>query len=320
MDGAAGCTLRLMRVLVLGGTRFLGRALVAELLGAGHTVAIVHRGNHEVDFGPDVDHIHCDRRELTARRGELAAFAPDVAIDLAAMTAADAEALDAAIDPAVRLIAASSADVYRAFGSIYSGTVTDAVPLPEDAPLRTEPPPDRVAMEGWTYDSSAYEKLDVERIYRARGATICRLPIVYGEHDYCRREECVLARVRAGGRRIPVGPGTLLISRGYAPELARALRLAAEQDERGGVFNLAERECASVRLWIEAILAAAEHEAELVRVPEEEIPDDLGFSADIPQHLLVDPGRAERLLDWTHAPWRECVGRSVRWHLANPPD
>ncbi|HYC81671.1 MAG TPA: NAD-dependent epimerase/dehydratase family protein [Solirubrobacterales bacterium] len=307
-----------MRVLVLGGTRFLGRALVAELLSAGHTVAVVHRGLHEVELGPAVEHIHCDRHELATRRDELAAFSPDVVVDLAAMTAADAEAVDAAIDPSVALVAASSADVYRAFGSIYEETVTDAVPLAEDAPLRTGPPPDRVVMEGWSYEASSYEKLDVERIYRERGATICRLPIVYGEHDYRRREEFVLSRIRAGQRRIPVGPGTLLLSRGYAPELARGLRLAAEQGGAGDVFNLAEHECASVRLWIEAILAAAGHEAELVRVSDEELPDDLGFSAEIQQHLLVDSSRAARLLGWTHAPWRECVAKSVRWHLAHP--
>ena len=94
--------------------------------------------------------------------------------------------------------------------------------------------------------------------------------------------------------------------------------LAAEQGGAGDVFNLAEHECASVRLWIEAILAAAGHEAELVRVSDEELPDDLGFSAEIQQHLLVDSSRAARLLGWTHAPWRECVAKSVRWHLAHP--
>jgi nucleoside-diphosphate-sugar epimerase len=308
-----------MRTLVLGGTRFIGRALVAELLGAGHTVAIVHRGEHEIDLPPEVAHIHTERSRLVDCREQLSRFSPDAAIDLSAMTAGDAEALDAAIDPSVPLVAVSSADVYRAFGSLYKGAVTDAVPLSEDAPLRTAPPPDRVAMPGWAYEPSRYEKLDVERIYLERGATICRLPVVYGEHDYKRREEFVLSRVRAGRDRIPVGPGTLLISRGYAPELARGLRLAAERGGQGEVFNLAERDCAPVLLWMREILAAAGHEAVLVRVPEGDLPSDLGLTAEIPQPLLVDTSKAARELGWVHAPWRECVARSVRWHLANPP-
>jgi nucleoside-diphosphate-sugar epimerase len=309
-----------MRTLVLGGTRFIGPALITELLGAGHTVAIVHRGDHEVDLPREVEHIHTERSRLVACREQLSRFSPDAVIDLSAMTAADAEALDAAIGRSVTLVAASSADVYRAFASLYEGTVTDAVPLTEDAPLRIDPPPDREVMPGWAYEASRYEKLDVERIYLQRGATICRLPLVYGEHDYRRREEFVLSRVRARRDRIPVGAGTLLLSRGYAPELARGLRLATERGNQGEVFNLAERDSATVRLWMEEILAAAGHEAELVRVPEEWLPDDLGFTAEIPQPLLVDSSEADRALGWVHAPWRECVARSVSWHLDNPPD
>ncbi|HEX5591820.1 MAG TPA: NAD-dependent epimerase/dehydratase family protein [Solirubrobacterales bacterium] len=313
---------RSLRVLVLGGTRFIGRALVMELLGCGHEVAVVHRGEHEGGLPAEVLHIHTDRSRLPARREELASFAPDVAVDLSAMTAADAEVLAATLDPSVPLVAASSADVYRAFGSLHEGVVTDPVPLREDAPLRTGPPPDRVVMAGWSYEADRYEKLDVERIYLERGATICRLPVVYGEHDYKRREEFVLSRVRAGCDRIPIGAGTLLLSRGYAPEIARALRLAAERAVEGArneIFNLAEPETATVRLWMQEILAAAGHEAELVRVPEERLPEDLGFTAEFQQPLVLDCSKAERELGWVHAPWRTCVANSVRWHLANPP-
>jgi nucleoside-diphosphate-sugar epimerase len=311
-----------LRILVFGGTRFIGRALVLDLLGCGHEVGVVHRGQHEGDLPSEVAHIHVERSRLPSSQEELASFAPDVAVDLSAMTAPDAEALVATLGGSVPLVAASSADVYRAFASLYEDVVTDAVPLRENAPLRAEPPPDRVVMEGWSYEAADYEKLDVERIYLERGAAICRLPVVYGEHDYKRREEFVLARIRGGRDRIPVGAGTLLLSRGYAPEIARAIRLAAERAASGAegeIFNLAERETATVRLWIQEILAVAGHEAELVRVPEDQVPDDLGFTAEFPQPLLMDCSKAERELGWVHAPWQECVSKSVRWHLANPP-
>jgi nucleoside-diphosphate-sugar epimerase len=285
---------RSLRVLVLGGTRFIGRALVFELVNCGHSVAVVHRGEHEGELPPEVPHIHADRGRL-------------------------AERAVAVLDPALPVVAASSADVYRAFRSLYEGTATDAVPLREDAPLRAEAPPDQVVMPGWSYEADLYEKRDVERIYLERGATICRLPLVYGEHDYRRREEFVLSRARAGRDRIPVGSGTLLLSRGYAPEIARGLRLAVERSPQGEIFNLAEQETATVRLWIQEILAVADHQAELVRVPEEQLPDDLGLTAEFQQPLVVDCSKAERELGWTHAPWRECVASSVRWHLANPP-
>jgi nucleoside-diphosphate-sugar epimerase len=310
-----------MRVLVLGGTRFIGLALVEEMLAAGHTVAIVHRGQHEpADLPPTVEHIHTARRDLPAHRDAVARFAPDAAVDLAAMTAADAEAALAALDPAVKLVAVSTIESYRVFDSIYAGTVTDAVPLAEDAPLREGPypAPEQAVSQGWDYDADSYDKLAVERLYLERGATVCRLPLVYGPRDYKRREDFVLARVRAGRERIPVGPGTFLTSRGYAPELARGLRLAAERGP-GGVFNLAESASPTVGLWVQEILAAASASAELVRVPEDLLPPDMGLTGEIPQPWLVDAGKAARELGWVHADWRECTGRSVRWHLENPP-
>jgi nucleoside-diphosphate-sugar epimerase len=249
-----------MRVLVLGGTRFIGLALVEDLLGARHTVAIVHRGEHEpADLPRTVEHIHTSRRDLPAHHEAIARFAPDAAVDLAAMTAIDAEAALAALHPAVVLVAVSTIESYRAFDSIYAGTVTDAVPLAEDAPLREGPypAPEEAVSQGWDYDPGSYDKLAVEGLYLERGATVCRLPLVYGPRDYKRREDFVLARVRAGRERIPVGPGTFLTSRGYAPELARGLRLVAERGP-GGVFNLAESASPTVGLWALEILAAAE--------------------------------------------------------------
>lgn len=307
-----------MRVVVLGGTRFIGRALVAELAGAGHEVAVAHRGEHE-DGGEDAArHFHFDRRDLSSHRDELLGFGPDAVIDMSAMTADDAERAASVFGDDVRMVVASSGDVYRACASVAAGVVTDAVPLREDAPLRDGPTPDRgVVLSGWDYDTSAYEKLEVERAYRERGGIVCRLPMVYGEHDYKRREEFVLRHVRAGHRRIEIGPGTFLWSRGYAPELARGMRLAAERADPGETFNLAERECAPIRLWVEEILAAADHDAELVQVPEDQVPDEMALTKTIPQPWQLDSTKAATNLDWTHAPWQECVHRSVRWHMAN---
>lgn len=310
-----------MRVVVLGGTRFIGRALVADLTSAGHEVAIVHRGRHEAERDGAARHFHLDRRDLRRHRDELLGLRPDALIDMSAMTAADAEAAVGVFGDSVRKVVASSGDVYRACASVAAGIVTDAVPLSEDAPLREGPTPDRdVSLPGWDYDPTAYEKLDVERLYREQGGIVCRLPMVYGELDYKRREEFVLRRVRAGRARIPVGPGDFLWSRGYAPEIARGMRLAAERADPGEVFNLAEAECAPIRAWIEEILIAADHDAELVQVPDNQVPDDLALTRTIPQPWQVDSTKARTQLDWTHAPWRECVPHSVRWHLANPPE
>ena len=188
-----GQTCRL-RVIVLGGTRFIGRAIVEELVGAGHDVLVVHRGQLEPDDMPRVPHLHFDRSDLTEHRTELAEFRPEGAIDCRALTHADAEIALAALPADIRLVVISSMDVYRAFGAAIEGTETDPVPLDEDSPVRS----DRYPYRGKSPDRYDYDKLDVEDVYLPAGATSLRLPMVYGPRDYQLREEYILRRVRAG--------------------------------------------------------------------------------------------------------------------------
>jgi nucleoside-diphosphate-sugar epimerase len=306
--------------MVLGGTRFIGRAVVEELLGAGHEVLVVHRGHNEPEGLPDVPHLHVHRRDLASRAADLNRFAPDGVIDMSAMTGLDAAAALEAIQPGPRLVVASSIDVYRAFSSLWAGTVTDAVPLTEESAVRSKPPPDRSSvMEGYDYDPADYENLDVEAAYLARQGTVCRLPMVYGPYDFKRRENFVLRRLRAGRRALPIGVGGFLWSRGYAPELARGIRLALEDPSGAGeVFNLCEAQCAPIRLWIEQIVAAAGADIELTRVPDDTLPEDLDMTGDIAHHWMTSPEKAYRQLGWRHADPEACVSGSVQWHLDQP--
>jgi hypothetical protein len=48
-----------MRILVIGGTRFIGLAAVRALADAGHDITIFHRGQTEPDLPASVKHIHC---------------------------------------------------------------------------------------------------------------------------------------------------------------------------------------------------------------------------------------------------------------------
>jgi nucleoside-diphosphate-sugar epimerase len=311
-----------MRTIVIGGTRFIGRAVVAELVAHDHDVLLVHRGHHEPADLPRAEHLHIDRRELAAVRPELERFRPDAVIDMSAMTAEDAEAVLAAVPDDIRVLAVSSMDVYRAFDALWNGTVTDAVPLRENSPLRTGPPPDRgIVPPGYSYDPATADKVLVENVYRAHNATICRLPMVYGPHDYQRREEFILARVRAGRREIPIGSANFLWSRGHAADLAGAMRLAVEDEGSAGeTFVLCEHECASIELWARQILEAAGSDAELVRVDDDALPVDLELTGHLSQHLVGDASKARRQLGWRHSPPADRVAESVTWHLAHPPE
>src|SRR5262249_56360735 len=85
------------------------------------------------------------------------------------------------------------------------------------------------------------------------------------------------------------------------------------------IFNIAETQTASMRLWAEQILRVAEFDAELVRVADEVLPQDLKYTGSVLQHLQADAARARSRLGWTPGDPLEGLRKSVAWHLANPP-
>src|SRR5256885_16680067 len=184
---------------------------------------------------PAVQHLHCERGELAAHRKELDAFRPEAVVDCRALTRTDAELALGALPDAKRWIVISSVDVSRAFGSLNSELETDPVPIDEESAVRPTRYPYRGQMPGMDH----YDKLDVEDVYVPRGATVLRLPMVYGEHDYQRREEFLLRRVRAGRKRIPFGAGMWLARRGFVRGVARPVGpLVPDSAAGGGVENL----------------------------------------------------------------------------------
>jgi nucleoside-diphosphate-sugar epimerase len=305
-----------LKVIVFGGTRFIGRAIVEELAGAGHEVLVVHRGNLEPAGMPVVEHLHVERTDLVAHRQELADFRPEAAIDCRALTRADAETVLEALPSDLRLVVISSVDVYRAFGALNQNLETDPVPLDETSPVR----PTRYPYRGQTPGLEEYDKLDVEDVYLPRGATSVRLPMVYGEHDYQLREEFILRRQRAGRDRIPFGSGSWLACRGYVRDIARGVHLVLQTPAAAGhVLNLCEDRTYSMRMWSRMILDAAGSAAELVRVADDVLPEDLKPTGTLSQHIPVSAHKAREMLGWATSDPKESLSTTVRWHLANPP-
>jgi nucleoside-diphosphate-sugar epimerase len=201
-------------------------------------------------------------------------------------------------------------DVYRAYESLHADRQTDAVPLDERSPLRT-----RTHVDG-----PGRENLEVEAAYGPHGAIVLRLGAVYGEHDYQERCEFVLRRVRAGRSRIPIGSGTFLFSRVYVRDVARAVHRALGATAlEGRAFNVCEGRTWAYRRFAEEILRAAGSDAELVRVPEAMLPDDMLLTRSLSQHLLGDAGAARSALGWEETDPRVALTRTVTWHLSHPP-
>ena len=159
-----------MRILLIGGTGFVGSFLAPELQRRGAEVATLTRGRSPIAHADGLTRIIGDRKRLRDALSSIRAFAPDVVVDLVLSSGTQARELMSVLHGATgRVVAISSIDVYRACGILHGleeGPL-EPVPLTEDSPLRTKlatyPPAQIAALQqifGWLDDE--YDKIPVE--------------------------------------------------------------------------------------------------------------------------------------------------------------
>jgi nucleoside-diphosphate-sugar epimerase len=233
-----------MRVLVIGGTVFIGKHVVRRLIELGHGVTVFHRGEPEPADLPQLAHIHGDRASIGDFAAEFARLQPDAVLDMRSMTERDATSLLAAVRGATRrIIGISSVDVYRAYGRLHGSEPGPIEPMPitEDTPLRETLYPYRGERDDPGLD--AYDKIPVERACLGDAeiaGTIVRLPAVHGEGDYQHRLLIELLRFVAGRPFVlyPQEAEHWRWPRAYAGNVAEAIALAVTDERAAGrVYN-----------------------------------------------------------------------------------
>lgn len=313
-----------MKVLIIGGTSFIGPPLVRRLVDLGNTVALFHRGQTRAELPPSVEHIPGDRRNLEQYATEIHGFGPDVVVDMIAFTEADALGfMEAFRSLARRVVVISSADVYRAYGrfiGVESGPV-EPTPLGEDAPLRSALFPYRRQAKGPDDFLYGYDKIPVERIVLGDPdlpATVLRLPMVHGPGDLYHRLSAYLKRMDDRRTAILVDEGLAgwKCPRGYVDNVAAAIALAVVDDRpMGGVFNVAEPVAFTEADWIHRIGEVVGWRGKVVSVPDRRIP----VQYDVEQSLDTDSGRLRRVLGYHEAvDPREALELTIAWERANP--
>ncbi|MFF0829635.1 NAD-dependent epimerase/dehydratase family protein [Brevibacillus sp. NPDC003359] len=317
-----------MKILLLGGTRFIGPHAVKRLVDSGHEVAVFNRGitPGAASLPQGVVSITGDRSRLDEYREAFRSFAPDVVVDLFPYTEADAHLLmETFQDIAGRVVAISSCDVYQAFGrvnKIESGPITTE-PLTEQSTLCEK----RYPFRGHRSDREYYDKVLVEQVVMGKQSlpgTILRLPMVYGPHDYQHRVYPYLQQMRDGSPFILIEEGfaSWRWARGYVEDIAHAICLVATDDRaKNQIYHVAEEQCLSMREWIERIGSVYGWNGKVITAPSAELPNEWVPQIETKQHVQLDTAKIRRELGYTEqTAAEESMRRTLAWELDHPPE
>ncbi len=215
-----------MKLLVLGGTKFLGRAVVEDALAHGHEVTLFNRGRTNPGLFPEAEHLRGDREsDLSALTGRSWDAVVDPSGYVPGIVRASAELL---ADAAQQYVFVSSISYYADFRE----------PRSEDDPAAElgDLPDDRLLDDYSNYGAlKARSETAVRDVFGER-ALVVRPGLIVGPHDPTDRFTYWPRRAKRGGPVLapapPDGPVQMIDVRDLAAWMVRLV-----EEGRGGVFN-----------------------------------------------------------------------------------
>ena len=272
-----------VKILVMGGTRFVGKPLVAQLLSEGHQLTLFTRGKNPVPAG--VEHL-CGDRSSAEGLAALQGRSFDVIVDSSGRTLDDSRAvIERTGAPSHRFLYVSSAGVYAD---------SELWPLTEDSP--TDP------------QSRHSGKLDTEAWLSAEKIpfTSFRPTYIVGAGNYNPVESWFFDRI-VHGRTVPLpGDGTTITQLGHVNDLAAAMALSLGVDAAANrVYNCSSVQGITFRGLVAAAARACGKDPASVEIRSFD-PSGLDKKArkTFPlrmAHFLTDVTRVQRELAWTPA-------------------
>jgi 2'-hydroxyisoflavone reductase len=304
-----------MNCLVIGGTGFIGRLLVAELLKQEHSVTILHR-RPKHDLGRRVQNIVADRNDAAALKAALTGKKFEVVFDNVydwerGTTAAHVEGtVRAAGSNLHRYVFMSSVAAYGDGLNHHEG---DAL-APDDAP-------------DLYVRNKAMSERALFRLHQRIGLPVVTLrpPYIYGPGNPYYREAYFWDRLRASRAVILPGDGRRLMQFVYVRDLLwAALRSLDEPNAAGHAFNIANARPLSQAEVVEAFAKACNKPVRFVRIQREYILRAgghpmgpkfyFGMYFDMPPITQVT-AKAQRVLKFKPTDFAAGLKETYRWYL-----
>jgi 2'-hydroxyisoflavone reductase len=271
-----------MKMLILGGTLFLGRALVDAALARSHGVTIFHRGRQSRAPIAGVETLLGDRDgQLDALHGREWDVVVDTSGYVPRLVRASADLLAGSVR---RYVFVSSISVYADFSR----------PIPEDAPLATMPNERQEEVTGATY--GPLKVLCEQAVSKALPgrALIVRPGLIVGPNDPTNRFTYWTGRVARGGEILapgaPEAPVQFIDARDLAEWMVRMM-----ESEQVGTFNATGPDhVLTMAHFLDACRTASGSDARFTWVSEDFLAEQgVAPWSELPLYLPSSPGTHE---------------------------
>lgn len=241
------------RVLIAGGSYFIGKEITNELVKNGYEVTLLNRGNNKVN---DVTQLVCDRNQKEEMEAVLEGKKFDFFVDVSGLNKLQAEIICNAIDTTElkKTLFISSSAVYDV----------------EHIKARFREDDRMKANKFW--GSYGTDKIEAERTFRTHmekkkiPLTIVRPPYVYGENNYVQRESFIFEHIMM--HRSVLLPNTnKKLQFIYAKDLAVIVRKLLEMSsEKTEIYNVGNSEYVTAKEWVQMCAEATGKKVELVTI------------------------------------------------------
>lgn len=249
-----------MKVLVLGGTRFVGLRLVRMLASKGYDITILNRGKTQAKLPEGIKRLYADRRYPDTVREALKGQDFDVIFDITGYQVRN-------LEPVVEIFAGRVGHyIFQSTCGVYA--LSEYLPIREDFP-RLSPITTLTGLSAYEIEKVQCEDYLLQA-YKERGfpVSIIRCPPIYGPENWMdEREASFFVRLLQGRKILIPGDGSTYLHFVHIDDVARAhISIVGKKNTFGQAYNIAAAEAVSINGYIDAIAEAVGVEAKKVYI------------------------------------------------------
>ena len=294
------------KVLVLGGSYFVGRKLVEFLAERGYAVTVLNRGTRPLSVA-GVQQICCDRNDGEGMKAALLGKAFDYVIDVSWQDVFWVE----------KLCAALSFETVKKLVFISSSAVYDVehlqIPFVESDVLAEN--------KYWTFYGKG--KIDAESYYseflreKDTELVILRPPYIYGEYNYAQRESLIFRQLMED-KPVVIPASNPKLQFIYTEDLAAIVEcLFNTETGKESVFNVGNRDAVTSREWVRACARVTGKIPEILEVNYAELGKNVrDFYPFFDYDNVLEVSKINEIIS-KETPFEEGLKKAFAWFLEN---